>query len=122
MKAITRWMTAALAAVLTASLSIGPGLAAPPAEPFADFRIDAASMDVPDRDISVCLCQRDSGGAFQADGVQEYSCKLNRVTEDASFTSSPGQTASGSRWTTSPMSMATASMSCWTEAAPRYGT
>ena len=85
MKAITRWMTAALAAVLTASLSIGPGLAAPPAEPFADFRIDAASMDVPDRDISVCLCQRDSGGAFQADGVQEYSCKLNRVTEDASF-------------------------------------
>lgn len=84
MKLIRQWTAAALAAVLTASVLITPGLAAPE-EAFADFRIDAAGIDVPDRTITVTRYEQDADGALRPAGTAEYSCKLNRVTEDASF-------------------------------------
>ena len=82
MNAFKRWMSAGLAAVLTASVLTIPGLAA---ESFADFRIDAANIDVPERVISVERYQSDETNALQPAGTTEYTCKLNRVTEDASF-------------------------------------
>lgn len=85
MKMFRQWMAATLALALTASLSISSILAAPPAESFADFRIDAANIDVPDRTLSVAVYQPDEAGVFQASGTIEYTCKLNQVTEDASF-------------------------------------
>ena len=50
-KRYKRWMAAALAAVMTAALSISSGLALPAAEPFAEFRIDATGNDIRDRTI-----------------------------------------------------------------------
>lgn len=82
MKKMKRWMAAGLTAALAASLLIVPGLAA---ETFADFRIDAAGMDVPERTITVARYGQDADGALRLTGTTEYSCKLNRVTEDASF-------------------------------------
>ena len=82
MNAFKRWMSAGLAAVLTASVLTIPGLTA---ESFADFRIDAANIDVPERVISVERYQSDETNALQPAGTTEYTCKLNRVTEDASF-------------------------------------
>lgn len=82
MNTLKRWMAAGLAALLSASVLITPGLAA---ESFADFRIDAVNIDVPDRVISVERYQPDEAGALQSAGTTDYSCKLNRVTEDASF-------------------------------------
>ena len=82
MNAFKRWMSAGLAAVLAVSVLTIPGLAA---ESFADFRIDAANIDVPERVISVERYQSDETNALQPAGATEYTCKLNRVTEDASF-------------------------------------
>ena len=59
MKTFKRRMAAGLAAVLAASVLTIPGLAA---EPFADFRIDAANIDVPERVISVERFQPDEAG------------------------------------------------------------
>lgn len=84
MKSLRQWTAAALAAVLTASVLTIPGLAAP-AEAFADFRIDAASIDVPERAITVARYDQDADGTLRPAGTAEYTCKLNRVTEDASF-------------------------------------
>lgn len=82
MNRLKRWTAAGLAALLSASVLITPGLAT---EPFADFRIDAVGMDVPERMISVERYQQDDSGSLQSAGTTEYSCRLNRVTEDASF-------------------------------------
>ena len=82
MNAFKQWMSAGLAAVLTVSVLTIPGLAA---ESFADFRIDAANIDVPERVISVERYQSDETNALQLTEATEYTCKLNRVTEDANF-------------------------------------
>lgn len=84
-KRYKRWMAAALAAVMTAALSISSVLALPAAEPFAEFRIDATGNDIRDRTISVALYRRDKSGQFQVDDTVEYTCKLNRATMDAGF-------------------------------------
>lgn len=84
MKRCKRWLAALLAAAMTAAISLSASLAAPEAEPFADFRIDASDMDIPDRTISVNLYQRQDGVFQVADSV-EYACRVNRVTGDASF-------------------------------------
>lgn len=83
-----RWTAAALALTLTLALApfISPVLAVPAAEPFADFRIDAADMDVPDRTLSIDLYRRDESGSFSPAGAADaISCKVNRVTADAMF-------------------------------------
>ena len=84
MKQHRRWLAALLAAAMTAALSLSPALAETAAEPFADFRIDATDMDIPDRAVSVNLYRRQDG-AFQVDDTVEYTCRINRVTGDASF-------------------------------------
>ena len=83
MKRCRRCLTAAIAAVLTAALSLSTALAS--AAPFADFRIDASGLDAPERDISVDLYRRDETGKFRMEDTVKYSCKLNRATGDASF-------------------------------------
>lgn len=83
MKRYRRWLTAAIAAALTAALSLSTALAS--ADSFADFRIDASGIDAPERDISVDLYRRDETGKFRMEDTVKYSCKLNRVTGDASF-------------------------------------
>ena len=83
MKRCRRWLTAAIAAVFTAALSLSTALAS--AAPFADFRIDASGLDAPERDISVDLYRRDETGKFRMEDTVKYSCKLNRATGDASF-------------------------------------
>lgn len=87
MKALKWWITAALACALAASLSLPSGLALTPEEPFADFRIDASGMDVPDRTLSVSLetHQQGESGINHTVSAQEYDCKINRVTRDAAF-------------------------------------
>ena len=88
MNRFKRWTAAALALTLVLGLaaSISPVLAIPAAEPFADFRIDAADMDVPDRTLSIDLYRRDESGSFSpADDTDSVSCKVNRVTADAMF-------------------------------------
>ena len=84
MKQHNRWLAALLAAVMTTTVSLSSTLAVAAVEPFADFRIDAADMDIPDRTISVDLYRRQNG-VFQSDGIVEYTCRVNRVTGDASF-------------------------------------
>lgn len=84
MNVLKRWIAAALALALTASIS--PVLAAPAAESFADFRIDAFDMDAPDRTLSIVLYLRDESGSFSpSDAADSVSCKVNRVTGDAMF-------------------------------------
>lgn len=85
MNVFKRWTAAALALVLAASVS--PVLAAPAAEPFADFRIDALNMDVPDRTLLIDLYRRNESGGFSPAAAAEDSihCKVNRVTGDAMF-------------------------------------
>ena len=53
MNVLNRLTAAALSLALAASLSAPSALALTPAEPFADFRIDAADMEVPDRTIRI---------------------------------------------------------------------
>lgn len=84
MKRHKRLLAALLAAVMTTTVSLSSTLAVAAAEPFADFRIDAADMDIPDRTISVDLYRRQNG-AFRVDDSVEYPCRINRVTSDASF-------------------------------------
>lgn len=81
MRRFRRWLAALLA--VTASLSCARAL--PAQTPFAELRIDAADMDISERNISVTLYHRDENGQFRPDGVRQYSCKLNRTTRDASF-------------------------------------
>lgn len=83
MKLIRHWTAAALAALLTACVLITPGLANPE-ESFADFRIDASGIDVPERTITVVRYSQEEDPLRPA-GTTEYTCKLNRVTGDASF-------------------------------------
>ena len=84
MNRFRQWIAAALAVVL--AVSISPVLAVPAAEPFADFRIDALDMDVPDRTLSIDLYRRDESGNFSpVDAADAISCKVNRVTSDAMF-------------------------------------
>jgi len=85
MKTIKRRLAAAIFMALALFLSIASGLAAPGESPFAEFRIDASGMDVSDREISVDIYRRDDGGQFQKDSSLQYSCRLNRVTSDASL-------------------------------------
>lgn len=90
MKRMKQWTSAALACALALSLSIASALAVPAPEPFADFRIDAAQMEAPDRTISIDWYQRDASGTFlPADVAADYdhtlNCKVNRVTGDANF-------------------------------------
>ena len=90
MNVFRRWTAAALTLALTASVSLSAALAIPAVEPFADFRIDASDMDVPDRTLSIDLSRRDENGSFpppetDAGYVGKLSCKVNRVTGDASF-------------------------------------
>lgn len=84
MKRSRRWASGLLAAVI-AAVSVFSGLAAPADLPFADFRFDASGMDQPQREIRVSTYRRDEAGQFQAEGVTEYSCTLNRATGDATF-------------------------------------
>lgn len=84
MKLIRHWTAAALAALLTASVLITPGLANPE-ESFADFRIDASSHDVPERTITVVRYSQEGESPLRPAGTTEYTCNLNRVTGDASF-------------------------------------
>lgn len=81
MRRFRRW----LAALLAAAASLSCAQALPAQTPFAELRIDAADMDIPERNISVNLYHRDEAGQFQPGGVRKYSCKLNRTTRDASF-------------------------------------
>lgn len=102
MKTLKQWMAAALAAALAASFTLSSALAAPPAEPFADFRIDAADMDAPDRAISIDWYRRGGDGSFHAaDAVEDYDYtlnrKVNRVTGDAAFYIQP---KTGGVWAT----------------------
>ena len=85
MKASKRWLSAALACALTASVSISAVLALPAPEPLADFRIDASDIDVSDFVLTLEVYQPNEAGIFQTADTAEYSCKLNRVTEDAGF-------------------------------------
>lgn len=85
MKTMKRWLAAALLTALALSNSISSGLAASVDSPFAEFRIDASGMDISDQEISVDIYRRDSGGQFQKDSRRQYSCRLNRVTSDASL-------------------------------------
>lgn len=55
---------------------------AAPAEGFADFRIDAAAMDFPQRQVSVQNCP---AGGDDPVSLLQWTCNLNRVTGDASF-------------------------------------
>lgn len=84
MRSIRQWAAAALSAVLAASILTLPALAAPE-DAFAEFRIDAANMDAPERTVAVTRYEIDGAGALRAAGTSEYECRLNRVTEDASF-------------------------------------
>ena len=84
MKLIRHWTAAALAALLTACVLITPGLANPE-ESFADFRIDASGIDVPERTITVVRYSQEGEDPLRPAGTTEYTCKLNRVTGDASF-------------------------------------
>ena len=68
MKRHKRWLAVLAAAAIT--LSISSGLAAPETEPFADFRIDAADMDILDRTITVDLYRRQDGAFQAADHVE----------------------------------------------------
>lgn len=85
MHAYKRRTAAALSLALTLSLSIGSTLAVPAPEPFADFRIDAAAMEAPERTLSVGLLLPDEAGLLQAGDVQNYDCRVNQVTGDATF-------------------------------------
>lgn len=85
MNTCKRWIAAALSLALTASLSISGSLALAPAEPFADFRIDAIDLDVPDRSIRIATYRRDESGALVYQEARDYDCKVNRVTGDATF-------------------------------------
>jgi len=89
MNLFKQWTAAALSLALAGSL-MSAALAVPAAEPFADFRIDAVQMDAPDRTLSIDLYRRDEQGGFLAaeavkDDDRTLSCKVNRVTSDASF-------------------------------------
>lgn len=87
MNIFKQWTAAALALALAASISLTAVLALPPAEPFADFRIDSMNMDVPDRTLSIDLYRRNKSGSFSPadDAVTPINCKVNRVTQDAMF-------------------------------------
>jgi len=84
MKRQKRWPAILLAAAMLTTISLSSALAVTAAEPFADFRIDATDMDSPDRAISVNLYRRQDG-VFKVDDSVEYTCRVNRVTGDASF-------------------------------------
>ena len=85
MKRYRRWTAALLAAAVMSAASISYTLAVPAETPFAELRIDAADMYIPERSISVDIYHRDENGQFQADGTRQYTCKLNRATRDAGF-------------------------------------
>lgn len=85
MKSFKRWMAAVLAAAALSASSISYTSALPAETPFADLRIDASDMDIPERNISVTLYHRDETGSFQAGELRQYTCKLNRATRDAAF-------------------------------------
>lgn len=85
MNVLNRLTAAALSLALAASLSAPSALALTPAEPFADFRIDAADMEVPDRTIRISTYRQEEDGAFQYKQDDAYDCKVNRVTGDASL-------------------------------------
>ena len=68
-----------LAGLAVCAVSASPIRAA---ESFADFRIDAAAMDFPQRSVSVRLYP-DSEELSEPEA--EWTCTLNRVTGDASF-------------------------------------
>lgn len=85
MKGYKRWMAGLLACAALTTASIFCGFASPEEMPFAEFRIDAADMDKPERNISVNIYRRDGEGLFQVDSNSEYVCKLNRATKDAGF-------------------------------------
>lgn len=84
MKGFRRWAAAALAAALTA-VSLTFSLALPAETSFAGFLIDASSRDVHERTISVIRRLPDENGIFQPSEAEDCTCKLNRVTGDASF-------------------------------------
>lgn len=94
MNLIKRWAAAALTAVFTVSLLAVPGLAVS-ADAIADFRIDAANMDVPERTVSVARYEAGEDGVLRVAGSSEYECRLNRVTEDASFYIQPKADGAG---------------------------
>lgn len=85
MKAFRRWISAALTLVLAVSLAIPSAFAAFPAEPFADFRIDAVQIDVADSTIGIGIYRPDESGTVQQMEGSSFDCKINRVTGDASF-------------------------------------
>ncbi len=80
-----RWTAAALTLSLVVSLSIAGALALSPAAPFADFRIDAARMEAPDRALEIELYQQDKDGAFLHTDTRSEDCKINQVTGDATL-------------------------------------
>lgn len=85
MNRLNRWTAAALACALALSLSIASAAALTPAEPFADFRIDAASMEVPDRTLGIDTYRPDENGDFLHSESGNYDCKVNRITSDAAL-------------------------------------
>lgn len=80
-----RWGLGWLTALAVAAGSVCPVWAAPGWEPFADFRIDAAAMDFPQKPVAVQLYRPGEDTEFQPDMRVEWTCTLNRVTGDASF-------------------------------------
>ena len=59
MKSFRRWLAAVLAAAAVCTASVSYTLALPAETPFADLRIDASDLDIPERSISVKLYHRD---------------------------------------------------------------
>lgn len=91
MRRYRRWMAALLAAAMTASISVFPGLALPAGDSFAEFQIGARSSDAPQRTLTIARYGRDAEGVFQPDRTEEHVCMLNRVTGDANFFIQPAE-------------------------------
>lgn len=82
MKRFQQWL-AVIAAAVTVFTAVPQGLAMPAQTPFAEFHIDAAGMDAPERTISAARYTLDENGQPQPGETEEFLCRLNRVTGDA---------------------------------------
>lgn len=82
MKHFKRRFAALLATLMLTSTFCG--LAAPIGAVPAEFRIDASDLDVIEQELSISLYHREDG-LFHMESVRSYPCKVNRVTQDASF-------------------------------------
>lgn len=84
MKAHTGWLGVVVALALAVT-GVFPAWATAEGELFSDFRIDAASLDFPQRSVAIDIYRPDETGALRVDDSIRHDCALNRVTGDASF-------------------------------------